>query len=311
MGHFVHEEAICESKRIGAGTNIWAFAHILSDAIIGCNCNIFDGAFVENDVIIGNDCTIHCGVQLGQGVHLEDCVVVGQNVKFTHSDYPHSKIEPIALSKTLVRSGVSIGPNATILHGIELGANCVIGAGTLVNVSVPPNAIVAGTPCRIIRFVETENFTELSTRDWHGNPSIQLADKMEIRLYRFASFNDFRGTLTVVDYDHSLPFAPRRMFTIQDVPEGFFRGNHAHKQCHQLLICLKGSCIVQLDDGKSRMSVLLDSNALGLHIPPRTWGVQYQFSNDAVLHVLASDPYDPNDYISCYAEFLNCAQQTL
>ena len=309
MGHFVHEKAICDSNRIGDGTNIWAFAHVLPGAIIGNNCNICDGVLIENDVIIGNDCTIQCGVQLGEGVHLEDRVVVGPNVTFTNDLYPRSRIEPSTLSKTVIRSGVSIGANATILPGIELGENCLIGAGALVNVSVPPNAVVEGNPCRIVRFAETEILTDLSSRDWQGKPSIQLVNEMDIRLYRFASFTDHRGTLTVVDHDSTLPFAPRRMFTIQDVPEGLFRGNHAHKQCHQLLICLKGSCSVHLDDGKSRMSVLLDSNTLGLHIPPRTWGVQYHFSSDAVLQVLASAPYDTKDYISCYAEFLAYAQQ--
>ncbi len=162
----MHEKAICDSHRIGDGTNIWAFAHVLPGAIIGNNCNICDGVFIENDAIIGNDCTIQCGVQLGESVHLEDRVVVGPNVTFTNDLYPRSRIEPSTLSKTVIRSGVSIGANATILKGIELEENCMISAGALVNVSIPPNAVVEGNPCRIVRFAETEILTDLSSRDW-------------------------------------------------------------------------------------------------------------------------------------------------
>ena len=180
----------------------------------------------------------------------------------------------------------------------------MIGAGSVVNVSVPANAIVVGNPCRIVRFAETQLHDDILMKHWQDKPSIRLAEEMDISLYRFKNFIDRRGTLTVVDFDFSLPFVPRRMFIIQDVPESHFRGNHAHKQCHQLLICTRGNCRVMVDNGKSRADVLLDSCTVGLHVPPMTWGVQYQFSNDAVLQVLASDPYDAEDYIDCYSDFL-------
>ena len=304
MGYFAHEKAICESENIGDDTRIWAFAHVLPGAKIGKNCNLCDGVFVENEVIIGDDCTIKCGVQLWDGVHLEERVFIGPNVSFTNDSFPRSKEKPTVFSKTVVKRGASIGANATILPGIVLGENCMIGAGSVVNVSVPANAVVVGNPSRIVRFAETQLHDDILMKPWQDKPSIPLTEELDAYLYRFKNFTDQRGSLTVVDLDLSLPFLPRRMFTIQDVPENHFRGNHAHKQCHQLLICLNGSCRVMIDDGKTRADVLLDSCTVGLHVPPMTWGVQYNFSRDAVLQVLASAPYDAEDYISCYSAFL-------
>jgi UDP-2-acetamido-3-amino-2,3-dideoxy-glucuronate N-acetyltransferase len=82
------------------------------------------------------------------------------------------------------------------------------------------------------------------------------------------------------------------------------RGEHAHKACHQFLVCVKGSCTIVLDDGSVRDELRLDSAKVGLHIPPMVWGIQYRFSADAVLLVLASDTYDAADYIRNYDEFM-------
>lgn len=169
---------------------------------------------------------------------------------------------------------------------------------------VPANAVVEGTPARIVRFVETEAYTDIQGKDWQGNSSLRLNQAMSATLYKFPSFPDHRGILTVMDYEKSLPFTPKRMFMIQEVPKGSYRGNHAHRTCHQFLICLRGSCNVLLDDGKSRADVLLDSKEVGVHVPPMTWGIQYQFTEDAVLIVLASEAYDKNDYIEDYTEFV-------
>ena len=82
------------------------------------------------------------------------------------------------------------------------------------------------------------------------------------------------------------------------------RGEHAHKACHQFLVCVKGGCTIVLDDGEHRDELRLDSPKVGLHIPPMVWGIQYRFSADAVLLVLASDTYDADDYIRSYDDFL-------
>ena len=304
MSYFSHEKAICESSHIGDGTRVWAFAHILPGAQIGKNCNICDGVFIENDVVIGDDCTIKCGVQLWDGIRLEDQVFVGPNVAFTNDPFPRSKVWPTEFSKTLVKKGVSIGANATILPGVELGENCMVGAGSVVNTSVPANAVVVGNPCRIVRFVDAQAHDDLASQKWDSHSSLRLSPCMECSGYKFPNFEDRRGNLTVFDFEDGLPFSTRRMFTIQDVPSGTYRGNHAHWRCHQFLLCIKGSCRVMLDDGRSRVDIRLDSGSIGVHVPPKVWGVQYKFTSDAVLLVFASDPYEKNDYISDYTEFL-------
>lgn len=304
MAFFAHEKAICESTTIGEGTRIWAFAHILPGAVIGKSCNICDGVFIENDVVLGDHCTIKCGVQLWDGIRISDRVFVGPNATFTNDPFPRSNTKPLEFSRTLVQSGVSIGANATILPGVELERNSMVGAGAVVNVSVPAHAIVVGNPCRIVRFTDTEIHHSIAAFDWLDKNSFQLTEGMDVMLYKFPRFEDRRGALTVMDYDSSLPFIPKRTFVVQDVPKGVYRGNHAHKEGHQLLMCLKGSCRLFLDDGAKRVDLLLDSSNIGVYIPPKVWGVQYKFSSDAVLSVMASDHYDQNDYVNSYEEFV-------
>ena len=101
-----------------------------------------------------------------------------------------------------------------------------------------------------------------------------------------------------------LPFTPQRFFAIYDVPSKEVRGEHAHRGLHQFLVCLKGTCSIVVDDGSRRDEVVLDSPAIGLHIPPLVWGIQYQYSDDALLLVLASGVYQADDYIRDYDEFL-------
>ncbi|MGH9800560.1 MAG: sugar 3,4-ketoisomerase, partial [Blastocatellia bacterium] len=101
----------------------------------------------------------------------------------------------------------------------------------------------------------------------------------------------------------NLPFEPKRFFTVFDVPGREVRGEHAHRALHQFFVCLKGDCSLVVDDGTHREELRLASPTLGVHVQPMVWGVQYKFSGDAVLLVLASDKYDPDDYIRDYDEF--------
>jgi hypothetical protein len=89
-----------------------------------------------------------------------------------------------------------------------------------------------------------------------------------------------------------------------DVPSRETRGEHAHRACHQFLLCAKGSCAVVADDGVRRQEFLLDRPDLGLHLPPMIWGIQYKYTPDAVLLVFASELYDAADYIRDYDQFL-------
>lgn len=146
---FIHSHALCESTSIGSGTRIWAFSHILPGAKIGRNCNICDHVFIENDVTIGDRVTIKCGVQIWDGISLEDDVFVGPNATFSNDPFPRSKQHPLVYARTIVRRGASIGANATILPGIEIGERAMVGAGAVVTKDVPAGMVVIGNPARI------------------------------------------------------------------------------------------------------------------------------------------------------------------
>lgn len=150
---FIHANALVESSQLGSGTRVWAFAHVLPGAVIGEECNICDHVFIENDVRVGNRVTVKCGVQLWDGVTLEDDVFVGPNATFTNDLFPRSRQAPVEFARTVVRRGASIGANATLLAGISIGENAMVGAGAVVTKDVPANAIVLGNPARVRGFV--------------------------------------------------------------------------------------------------------------------------------------------------------------
>lgn len=152
MGYFVHEKGICDSKQVGTGTRVWAFTHILPDAVIGQDCNVCDFVFIENKVKIGDRVTIKCGVQIWDGITLEDDVFIGPNVTFTNDIFPRSRQHLCEYPATLIKKGASIGANATILPGIVIGEKAMVGAGAVVTKDVPPNAVVVGNPAKIIRY---------------------------------------------------------------------------------------------------------------------------------------------------------------
>ena len=306
MKYFVHEKAICESKSIGENTRIWAFAHILPNAIIGSDCNICDSVFIENVVHVGNRVTVKCGVQLWDGLTVEDDVFIGPNVTFTNDLYPRSKIYPAQFQETVIRKGASIGANSTILPGLEIGPGAMIGAGSVVTRSVPPNAIAVGNPARITGYVGTRNAAvtpRTQTTAEPVRPQTIASDVRGVSLHELPYIEDMRGSLSVGEFERSIPFSPKRYFLVFDVPSREIRGEHAHRTCNQFLICVKGSCMVVVDDGKQRLEFLLDRPNLGISLPAMTWGTQYKYSNDAVLLVFASDHYDPADYIRDYNEF--------
>jgi UDP-2-acetamido-3-amino-2,3-dideoxy-glucuronate N-acetyltransferase len=153
MKYFKHAQALVESERIGENTRVWAFAHVLPGAQIGADCNICDHVFIENDVIVGDRVTIKCGVQLWDGLRINDDVCIGPNATFSNDPFPRSK-RPFTLLVTTIKKGASIGANATILPGITIGENAMVGAGAVVVNDVPDNTLVVGNPAKVVRTLE-------------------------------------------------------------------------------------------------------------------------------------------------------------
>lgn len=303
---FVHEHGLCETDRVGRGTRIWAFAHVLPGAQIGAECNICDGVFMEGGAVVGDRVTVKCGVQLWDGVELEDDVFVGPNATFTNDRFPRSRQWLDGYPKTIVRSGASIGANATILPGLEIGRGAMVGAGAVVTRSVPANAVVVGNPARISGYVSTSAPDDQLTAPASHEPGLTKLDVRGVQVQRFAEFTDLRGRLTAGELpNEGLPFVPRRWFIVYEVPSQEVRGEHAHRACHQFLICIAGRVNVVVDDGKHRAEVLLDDPTLGIYIPPLVWASQFRYDSNAVLLVLASHPYDASDYIREYDTFLS------
>lgn len=304
MDHFVHEQGLCESRSIGAGTRIWAFAHVLPGAVIGKDCNICDHVFIENDVRLGDRVTVKCGVQLWDGIEVEDDVFIGPNATFTNDKMPRSKQYPPTFARTVVRKGASIGANATILPGLILGQNCMVGAGAVVTKNVPPNAIVRGSPARILGYVTTSAKPASFFRAGAVTAPVTATSVRGVTVHNLPAFVDMRGDLTAAEFEKHLPFPPRRFFLVYSVPTEKIRGEHAHRKCAQFLVCARGSVRCLADDGATRQEFLLDRPNLGLYLPPMTWGTQFNYSADAVLLVFASHAYDAADYVRTYDEFL-------
>jgi UDP-2-acetamido-3-amino-2,3-dideoxy-glucuronate N-acetyltransferase len=311
MTYFKHDYSICESTFIGPNTRIWAFTHILPNAVIGADCNLCDHVFVEDDVVIGDRVTVKSGVQLWNGLRISDDVFIGPNVTFTNDNFPRSRQWKDVVPLTKIEKGASIGANSTILGGITIGEGCMIGAGSVVTTSIPPFAIAYGNPARIEGYVTAEaNFKSPVSTSFEGTTESRIDVSLPggSRLSSLPEMSDARGSLMALDFVDFEYFKVNRIFYVYDVPTKYVRGEHAHKSCSQFLLALTGSLKVLLDDGVNRNEVVLDSPNLGLYIPPMVWGTQFQFSTGTILAVMASDNYDSNDYIRSYSEFKQLIQ---
>lgn len=308
---FVHANGLCESRTVGAGTRVWAFAHVLPGAQIGRDCNICDHVFVENDVIVGDGVTVKCGVQLWDGLRIGNRVFIGPNVTFTNDRFPRSRQYPSAFLRTIVEDEASIGANATILPGIRIGRGAMVGAGAVVTRDVPPNATVVGNPAKIVGYQDNAEQGH-KTRDVSPVGELGLAAAAGSRLdlgvgrcflERLPHFTDMRGSLTPLEEGRGLPFVPQRVFLVHGVASHHVRGEHAHRLCQQFLVSTHGQVSVVVDDGSRRREVRLEDQTVGLYLAPMVWGIQYKFSADCVLMVAASHPYESGDYIRDYNQY--------
>jgi len=153
--YFAHPTAVIDDKtRISRGTKIWHFAHVISGSSIGENCTVGQNVVIGPDVTIGDGCKIQNNVSVFKGVTLEDHVFCGPSMVFTNVFNPRAEIRKMdQVRRTLVKKGATIGANATVICGATLGRYCFIGAGCVVNRTIPDHALVVGNPARRIGWV--------------------------------------------------------------------------------------------------------------------------------------------------------------
>ena len=132
-----------------------------------------------------------------------------------------------------------------------------------------------------------------------------------VRLISLPTVQAERGNLTALELPEVVPFDVRRIFLVHHVSNSEVRGEHAHKKCWQLLISTTGTVMVDLSDGEINKTFILDTPEKGLLVPPLTWGTQYNFSANAALLVLASEAFDPDDYLHNYQEFKDYRRKNL
>lgn len=275
--------SVCETARLGDYVVVYAGARVAEGAEVQGMTQLWGGALIGERAVIGP------GVTLERSIDGVDCAII-------------------------LEEDCSIGAGATLLTGVRIGQGARVEPGSMVGQDVPAYAIVAGIPARITGYVE--KLTQAYQADYyhHANfPSLPATVALGVggvTLHRFKYVQDPRGDLSAGEFLKDLPFQPKRYFLVLNVPSDKTRGEHAHRRCHQFLICVKGSCAVMVDDGHTRCEVVLNAADMGIYLPPMTWGVQYKYSSDAVLLVFASEYYEAADYIRDYREFAEMLAQS-
>jgi UDP-2-acetamido-3-amino-2,3-dideoxy-glucuronate N-acetyltransferase len=293
----IHNHAVCESRHVGPGTKVAAFAYIAEGARVGSDCRISSGVLLDAHAYVGDRVTIQGHVHVPAGVKIDDDAVIGANVAFS-TDHTSANS-----ASTLIGRGANIGANATLRAGVTIGPSAVVRSGTLIDRSVPQFAIVEGNPARITGYVGSDQVPSTPAHEYVGKITRDLRVS-GVTIHALPVVRDLRGDLSVCEFASHMPFTPQRYFVVFNVPLGESRGAHAHRQCAQFLVAMHGSISVVVDDGECRQEILLDAPSSGLHIPPMVWGIQYRYSPGATLLVMASHPYDSEDYIRDYETFL-------
>ena len=271
--------------RIEAGVNIGPMCVLDGSTKIGARTTLLGGVIFAHDIEIDSDCCVEANVSTTS-------IMVGS----------------IPGSTTIVVGPRShIGAGAVLTTGVKISTGAWVEAGSVVVRDVPAHSIVRGNPGTVV------GFRDGSTRnaaDMFGtivdSKAFAVADcaVAGVKIYRFPRITDSRGSLTFGEFGRNIPFIPKRYFMVFNVPPNELRGGHAHATCQELIFCIGGSVTVVVDDGRIREEFVLDTPDIGLFLPGRVWGVQYKYSPSAVLAVLASEYYDPADYIHSYEEFV-------
>lgn len=297
----VHPSASCGTDELGTDTTVGPFSVILAGARIGNGCRIEGHVLIESGVVVDDDVTVRSGVQLWRGTRVGEGAVIGPNATLATQRFPgESRPEAEGIE---IGAGAALGANCTILPGVKVGRGAQVGAGAVVTHDVPPNAIVVGNPARINGY--TEGLGHAPTSPAAGPAEPVAESRIEgASLHQLTHASDLRGSLVAANFAQDLPFIPKRAFAVFDVPGKHVRGAHAHKVCEQFLVCLRGAITCLIDDGASRQEFRLDRPDVGLHMGARIWGTQHSYTSDAMVLVLASHEYNPDDYIRDYDEFL-------
>lgn len=280
---------IDESSRI-TGT-----VQVDDTARIGPHCYLDGNIAVEGGAVLVGGITLIGDIHIGVRATLEPGVCIASS----------GPDEAGAMVK--VGTGAHLGAGAILHSGVTIGQHAWVAAGTVVSRHVPPHAVVSGNPAVITGYLR-------ATRDAAGEAPVGMvrmgpegthSSEVEgVKVFQLPVVRDLRGDLTIGEFGRTVPFEPKRYFVVHNVPSAETRGEHAHKRCHQFLTCVAGSVSVVVDDGRRREEILLDRPGLGLLIPAGIWGIQYKYSTNSALLVLASEYYDATDYIRDYSEFL-------
>jgi acetyltransferase-like isoleucine patch superfamily enzyme len=308
---FIDPNARFEGDSLGSGSRVLAYVRVAPGVAVGRNCVLHDHAVLIGAVTLEDDVAVHTGAQLLGRIRVEQGVTVGAGAVVggeSRSGEDHDQQS----NEIVVHRFASIGPNVTVSPGVAIGRRAVVQPGSVVTQNVPANAVVSGNPATIVAYVDSGH--EAAAQEVLLPSSVATAVVTETRvrgvtIHRLAYASDLRGSLTATEFS-SLPFAPRRLFTVYDVPSESVRGSHAHRTCAQFLVCTLGAVSCLVDDGSAREEIRLASPDVGLHIPPMIWGTQWKYTRDAVLLVLASHPYDAADYVRDYEEFLEALERT-
>ena len=281
-------------------------ADIAPSATLGPGCT------VDGGVRVGERVQLAAGVLVSGPVVLEEAVQVGAGARLiARLGGERSLVATPDEAPLCVQRGAHIEAGALLMGPITIGTGALVRAGAVVTQSVPPHAVVEGAPARITGYVDAgqqqPNAVLQASSAFAAGQAVRTLGVGQgagaVQLHQLKRVQDMRGDLSVGEFAHDIPFEAQRYFLVYNVPSEHTRGAHAHKLCHQFLICVAGSCAVVVDDGHNRSEVLLDAPHLGLYMPPMIWGTQYKYSPGAVLLVYASHRYDPDDYIREYGQF--------
>jgi UDP-2-acetamido-3-amino-2,3-dideoxy-glucuronate N-acetyltransferase len=277
MSALIHPTAIVETDRLGEG------------------CRVHEHASLGEGVTLDADVEVGAGARLLGKVRVGPNVTVGANAVVGRAG---------AEKEIRVGRGVRVGANVTVAPGAAIGRGAVVEAGSVVETDVPAFAVVRGSPARIVGYVDTlPELTEPEVLDLSALDKPTPTGVPGVVLHPLMHARDLRGSLAAAEFA-GLPFIPQRVFAVYDVPSESVRGAHAHRACGQLLVCMSGEVSSVADDGSSRQEFRLASPRVALYIPPMVWSMQYRYTSDACLMVLAELPYDPDDYVRDYEEFL-------